>query len=435
MLSLICAFVITFSLPARATVEITEVTSPGGLTAWLVQSPELPFVSLEIAFRGGTSLDEPQARGAVNLMAALLEEGAGDLDARGFAEARDDLAASFYFDSSDDAVSVSAQFLTDTQEEAITLLRSALMAPRFDAQAIERVRAQVLAGLRSDAEDPDTIASDTLAQMVYGSHPYAHPGSGTIDSVTGLSREDLIQAHGNTLARDRVYISAVGDITPEALGALMDRLLADLPETGAPLPEPAALALDGDVHVTPYDTPQSSILFLQEGIHRDHPDFFPAFVLNQILGAGGFGSRLMSEVREKRGLTYGIYAYLASKDYANLLIGRMATANATVGESIEIIRAEWERMASDGVSAEELEQAKTYLTGAYPLRFDGNSRIAGILLGMQMDGMPMDYINTRNAKIEAVTLADVNRVAASLLRPEELTFVVVGLPEGLPATQ
>ncbi|MCR9087921.1 MAG: insulinase family protein [Rhodobacteraceae bacterium] len=415
--------------PARAAVDIVEVESPGGVTAWLVEEHELPFVALEILFRGGTSLDDPDARGAVNLMTGLLEEGAGELDARGFAEARDDLAVSFRFDAGDDTISVSAEFLTDVTDEATALLRTALAEPRFDEDAVERVRAQVLSRLRSDAEDPGEIATETFAAKLYGAHPYATNGRGTIESVTALSRDDLVAAHAGTIARDRVYVGAVGDITPEQLGVLLDTLFADLPETGAPLPERVDISLDGGVHVTPYATPQSSILFAQGGIDREHPDFFPAFVMNQVLGAGGFGSRLMTEVREKRGLTYGIYAYLAQKDHADLLIGRVATANATVGETIDIVRAEWQRMADEGVTEAELTQAKTYLTGAYPLRFDGNGRIANILAGMQIDGMPIDYINTRNAKVDAVTLEDVNRVAGELLNPEALTFVVVGQPE------
>lgn len=415
--------------PARAAVDIVEVESPGGVTAWLVEEHELPFVALEILFRGGTSLDDPDARGAVNLMTGLLEEGAGDLDARGFAKARDDLAVSFRFNASDDTVGVSAEFLTDVTGEAVALLRTVLTEPRFDDDAVERVRAQVLSGLRSDTEDPGEIASETFAAMLYDDHAYGSNGKGTLDSVAALSRDDLIAAHQGALARDRIYVGAVGDITAEELGALLDTLFSDLPETGAPLPEPAELNLDGGTHVTPYNTPQSSILFAQPGIDREHPDFFPAFVMNQILGAGGFGSRLMTEVREKRGLTYGIYAYLAQKDYADLLIGRVATANATVGETIDIVRAEWQRMADEGVTETELAQAKTYLTGAYPLRFDGNGRIANILAGMQIDGMPIDYINTRNDKVDAVSLEDVNRVAGELLDPEALTFVVVGQPE------
>lgn len=425
------AAVLIAALPARAAVDIVEVESPGGVSAWLVEEHELPFVSLEILFRGGTSLDDPQARGAVNLMTALLEEGAGDLDARSFAEARDDLAATFSFRSSDDSIGVSARFLTDVTDDAVALLRTALTAPRFEADAIERVRAQVLSGLLSAAEDPGEIASKTLAAMVYGDHPYAFGESGTIDSVAALTREDLVAAHRNTLARDRIYVAAVGDITPEQLSAVLDQLFAELPETGAPLPGGVTLTLDGGVHVTPYDTPQSSVLFVQPGINRDDPDFFPAFVMNQILGAGGFGSRLMAEVREKRGLSYGIYAYLAQKDHADLLVGQVATANATVGETIDIVRAEWQRLADEGVTEEELTRAKTYLTGAYPLRFDGNSRIAGILVGMQIDGMPIDYVNTRNARVDAVTQEDVNRVARDRLEPEKLTFVVVGQPDGL----
>lgn len=425
--------ILTIALPARAAVDIVEVESPGGIKAWLVEEHELPFVSIDILFRGGTSLDDPNARGAVNLMTALLEEGSGALDAQGFAKARDDLAASLSFDSSDDTVSVSAQFLTDVTDETIALLKTALTEPRFDADAIERVRTQVLANLRSDAEDTGELAREALSQRIYGDHPYANNGSGTLDSVAALTRDDLLAAHGATLAQDRIYVGVVGDISAEELSYLLDELFGDLPATGAPLPEQVTLNLDGGTHVQPYDTPQSTVLFVQPGIDREHPDFFPAFVMNQILGAGGFGSRLMAEVREKRGLTYGIYAYLAQKDHADLLIGQVATANPTVGETIDIVRSEWRRLAEDGITQEELDQAKTYLTGAYPLRFDGNSRIAGILAGMQIDGMPIDYIATRNDKVDAVTLDDVNRVSGELLQPELLTFFVVGQPEGLAA--
>ncbi|MEM1362118.1 MAG: pitrilysin family protein [Pseudomonadota bacterium] len=424
--------ILTLVLPARAAVDIVEVESPGGIKAWLVEEHEIPFVSIDILFRGGTSLDDPDARGAVNLMTALLEEGSGDLDAQGFAEARDDLAASISFDSSDDTVSVSAQFLTDVTDETIALLRDALTTPRFDEDAVERVRTQVLANLRSDAEDPGEIAREALSQRIYGEHPYASNGSGTLESVSALTREDLLNAHRATMAQDRIYVGVVGDISAEDLSHLLDKLFGDLPKTGATLPEQVALNLDGGTHIQPYDTPQSTVLFVQAGIDREDPDFFPAFVMNQILGAGGFGSRLMAEVREKRGLTYGIYAYIAQKDHADLLIGQVATANATVGETIDIVRSEWQRLAEDGISQEELDQAKTYLTGAYPLRFDGNGRIAGILAGMQIDGMPIDYIATRNDKVDAVRLEDVNRVAANLLAPETLTFFVVGQPEGLP---
>jgi zinc protease len=218
-----------------------------------------------------------------------------------------------------------------------------------------------------------------------------------------------LDAHRAALARDRVHVSAVGDITAEELGALLDRLLGDLPETGAALPEVADVALPGGTKVEPFETPQSVALFAQHGPDRHDPDFLPAYVLNHILGGGGFESRLMSELREKRGLTYGVYSYLADKDAADLWMGSVSSDNARVGEAIALVRDEWARLREEGVSAEELADAKTYLTGAYPLRFEGNAQIASIAVGMQMDGLDPEYIARRNAMVEAITLDDINR--------------------------
>lgn len=429
---LAAVFSVVLLSPAWADVDIKAVETPGGITAWLVEDHSIPFMALELRFRGGTSLDDVNAQGATNLMAGLLEEGAGDLDAREFARSLESLAASISFDSSDDDVSISARFLSENRDEAAALLKLALTQPRFDADAIERVRQQVLSGLRSDAQDPNDIAGITFSAMAYGDHPYGRSGKGTIDSVAALTREDLQAAHLGALARDRLYVGAVGDITAEELGVFLDDLLGDLPETGAPIPGPAQVTLSGGVTVVPYDTPQSVALFGHIGIERDDEDFFAAFVMNHILGGGGFESRLMTEVREKRGLTYGVYSYLLPKDLAAVYMGSVASANDRVAEAVEVIKAEWARMATEGVTAEELDAAKTYLTGAYPLRFDGHGQIASIMTAMQMQGLGLDYITTRNDKVNAVTLEDISRVAERVLQPENLRFVVVGQPEGLP---
>lgn len=432
MMRMIAAlFTLVLALPAWAEVKVQEVTSPAGINAWLVEDHTIPFTALEIRFRGGTSLDAPDKRGAVYLMTALIEEGAGDLDARAHARAVEALAASFRYDASDDAVSVSARFLTENRDEALTLLRDTIHEPRFDPEAIERVRAQIIASRESATKDPDDIARAALNKLFFGDHPYGSDGEGTVGSVAALTREDILAAHSAIFARDRLYVSAVGDITPEELGTIVDDLLADLPETGAPLPEPAEVTIPGGVKVVDFDTPQSVAVFGQRGIERTDPDFFAAYVMNEVLGSGSFESRLMQEVREKRGLTYGVYSYLAPRDLAAVYLGSVASGNDRVAEAIEVIRAEWAKAASEGLSAEEVESAKTYLTGAYPLRFDGNGPIARILTGMQMQGLPADYIATRNDKIESVTVEDVNRVAAELLDPDGLQFVVVGQPEGL----
>ena len=425
------AVLIAFALPAHANIEVKEVTSPGGITAWLVEDHNIPFTALEIQFRGGTSLDAPEKRGAVNLMTATLEEGAGDLDSRGFAEARDALAAEFSFDSGADSVGVSVRFLTENRDQAVDLLREALVNPRFDQDAVDRVREQVLSILRSNEKDPDTIASDTFDALAFGDHPYATPGDGTLETVAALTRDDILAAHKGALARDRVYVAVAGDITAEELGPLLDRLLGDLPATGAPLPGPADLQLPPGVTVKDFPSPQSTVMFGHQGIKREDPDFFAAFILNEALGGGRFTARLMSEVREKRGLTYGIGSYLVGLDQAELYLGQFSASNDKVAEAIAVVRAEWARIATEGLTEQELADTKTYLTGSYPLRFDGNGPIASILVGMQMEGMPIDYAATRNAKIEAVTMDDIKRVAARLYQPDALHFVVVGQPTGL----
>lgn len=426
--TVLCATLFATSLNAEVAVQ--EVTSEGGLTAWLVEEHSIPFTALELRFRGGTSLDRAGKRGEINLMTALIEEGAGALDSRGFSQARDSLAASFSFDARLDSVSISARFLTENRDEALALLRSALIETNFDDASIERVKGQVYSVIRSEASDPGDLAGDTFYANAFGDHPYGSSSNGTRDGVAALTREDLFAARDNVLARDRVFIGAVGDITAEELSDILDALLGDLPETGAPMPTRIAPQVNGGLSVVPYDTPQSFVMFGHEGIERTSDDFIPAYIANEIFG--GFGeSRLMQEVREKRGLTYGIGAYLASFDHSELVMGQFSTANATAKDAIGVVQAEWEKFATMGITAEELDFAKTYLTGAYPLRFDGNAPIARIMVGMQMTGLDVDYIARRNDLIEATTLEEVNRVVRDLYAPEDLTFVVVGTPENL----
>ena len=416
---------------AQADTDIKQVTSPGGINAWVVEEPSIPFVALEIRFRGSASLDLPGKRGATNLMTALLEEGSGEMSAQEFQTELENLAASFSFRASDDTLAISARFLTENKTEVIALLRQALTDPRFDQDALDRVRAQVISGIASDEKDPNSIAGSVFDAAAFGDHPYGSAIDGTEESVTALTQQDMFDAHRNALTRDRLFVSVVGDTTADTVGALLDDLLGNLPAEGPPLPADVDFGLAGGVTVVNYETPQSVALFGHKGLKRDDEDFFAAFILNHVLGAGGFESRLMTEVREKRGLTYGIRSFLVPKFHAEMMLGSVASSNDTIAEAIEVTRAEWARMANEGLSAEELAVAKTYLTGEYPLRFDGNAEIAKIMVGMQMIDLPPEYVVNRNDFIEAVTLDDVNRVAAELLQPDDLHFVVVGQPKGL----
>ena len=276
MMIRIALFLLALATPLRAEIAIQEVTSPGGIKAWLVEDHNIPFMALELRFRGGTSLDQPGKRGAINLMSATLEEGAGEMDAQGFATARDSLAAKIGFGASADELSVSVQTLTENRAAAMDLLRLALTAPRFDIDAVDRVKGQVLAGLRAEEQDPSAIAAKLARARAYGDHPYGSAGDGTIDSVTALTRDDVVAAWKGTMARDRLYVAAAGDITAEELGTLLDALLVDVPATGWPLPPKARLNETGGTVVQPFPGPQSVVLFGHGGIGFDDPDFFAA---------------------------------------------------------------------------------------------------------------------------------------------------------------
>ncbi len=417
--------------PVEAIIDIQHVVSPGGIEAWLVQDNTIPFMSIEMWFDGGGSIDRPGARGATNLMMALLEEGTGDLDAQEFASAQEALAASFGFDTYRDEVVVSAQVLTQNRDEALALLRGAIVAPSFDETALNRVRQQVISGIEYDETDPDTISSRTFNALAYGDHPYATSLDGTVQTVAALTRDDIVAAHRSALVRDRVSVGVAGDITPEELGVLLDDLLGDLPTSDVPLPELAEFEAPGGIEIVDFPVPQSSVLFGNEGITRTDPDFFPYFVMNQVLGAGGYRSRLNQEVREERGLTYGISTWTGLSDYIAMHQGAFSSSNDLVAQAVDVVLAEWEDLATNGITEAELEAAQRYMTGAYPLRFSGNGSIAGTLAAMQADDMPIDYINTRNEQVMAVTLEDIQRVAERVIDPETLQFVVVGQPEGL----
>lgn len=430
LIRLVILFLVA-AAPLRAATDIVEVTSEGGITAWLVEEPSIPMLSISIEIEGGALLDPVGLEGVTQMMMGLLEEGAGDLDTIGFAEASENLAARIRFSAGKQSVNISLTMLSDYRDETLALARLALTEPRFDDDAIERLRAQMLSGAEAREQDPNQIAGRALREAIYGDHPLRREDSGTIESITAITRDDLIAAHDAALVRDRISVGVVGDITADQLGPLLDKLLESLPESGPDLPGDAEIDNTGGTVVIEFASPQSVAIFGHEGVDRNDPDFFAALVMNHILGGGGFTSRLTDEIREKRGLTYGIGSYLSSGKRASLLMGSVSSANDNIAEALELVRSEWVKMAEDGVTEAELDAAKKYLTGSYPLQFDGNRRIANILVGLQAQNLPIDYPLTRNAKVDAVTLEDVSRAANRFLKPENLRFIVVGEPTDL----
>jgi zinc protease len=313
----------------------------------------------------------------------------------------------------------------------VALLRKALVEPSFDDAAFARVKGQVNSIIRSGETDPQTIAGKALREMLFPGHPYGRPVDGTLETVAALTPDDMRAAHRRALGRNNAIIGVVGDISPEKLGRLLDAMLGDLPDDIADRVPDVQPALSAGVRVIDFATPQSVAVFAQPGLMRDDPDYLAAYVLNHIIGGRSSTARLNVEVREKRGLTYGIASFLLPYQHAALYMGHFNSGNDTMAEAVRIVQEEWAKVAADGVTAEELSTAKRYLTGAYALRFDGNAKIAEILASMQVAGLPISYIAERNDLVNAVTLEEINRVAARLYQPDKLRFVVVGQPRGL----
>lgn len=425
------ALILALALPAQGAVRIEPVTTEAGTLVWLVEDRSIPILALELIFPGGGVLDPEGAEGATALMAALLGEGAGEMDAQAFAAALEDTAGDVSISANRDSVSLTIRTLSENRDSVIELARLALSAPRFDADAVERVRAQQLSSLQRAAVNPNTLASRAFNALAYDTHPYARPTDGTPETVAALTRDDLVAAHRGAFSRGRVFVGAAGDISAGELAVLVDRLLAGLPEDAPALPDYARFTAPPGVSVVEHPAPQSVVAFGHTGLRRDDPDFMAAFIINEIFGGGRFGTRLMVELRERRGLTYGVGTSIASGPHGDSIQGRLSTDNARVAEVIALIRSEWAWLEGGGLTEADLERAQTYLTGAYPLRFDGNAEIASIMASMQFQGFGIDYVNIRNDLVRAVTLDDLHRVARRLYDPEQLVFVVVGQPQGL----
>jgi len=417
--------------PADAASRVEEVVSPGGIRAYLISEPMLPLLSVSVHFKGGSALDPPGKAGLANMVSGLLDEGAGELDSQAFRTELEDRAVRLSFEAGRDEFTGSLKTLTEHRQRAFELLRLALTEPRFDEEPVERIRSQIQADLRRRSEDPGYVASQTWFETAFPDHPYGRPVRGTVESVAAIGTQDLRRFVQDRLVRDQMTIGVAGDITAAELGPLLDLAFGDLPADGPPIEVEAAVPAVSGTVVVRKPLPQSQVMFGEGGLMRSDPDYYAAYVANHILGGGGFTSRLTDEVREKRGLAYSVYSYLYPTEFAPLWLGGAGTDSVRVGESLEIIRAEVARIAAGDISAEELDDAKTYLTGSFPLRLTSNDQIAGMLVGMQVHDLGIDYIDLRNDLIEAVTLEDLRRVAARLYDPEALLTVVVGDPPGL----
>jgi zinc protease len=417
--------------PAGAATKIEQFKTPAGIEVWLVRDPAVPVIAINFGFRGGSTQDPPEKDGTANMMIGLLDEGAGDLDAKAFHERLERNAIELNFTAGRETIRGTLRTLKENQDEAFDLLRLALNSPRFEPNAVERIRAQVISQLQRQSTNPNDIASRSWWSAAFPGHPYARPTNGTVESVASIDVNDMRGFLKRVFTRDTLKIGVVGDIDQATAGRLIDRAFATLPAKGELVPIPdVAMGGTGRRLVVDLNVPQAVVNFGGPGVKRNDPDFMSAYLMTHILGGGSFSSRLYREVREKRGLAYGVTDNLVWLYHGAVLVGGTATRSDATKDTIEVIESEVMRMAQDGPTAEELAKAKTYLKGSFALGLDTSSKVANQLVNMQLDDLGIDYIERRPALIDAVTLEDTKRVAKRLLSPG-LLVTVVGRPQGV----
>ncbi len=405
------------------------IRSPGGIEAWLVEEHSVPLVAMDFAFIGGSTCDPDGMAGAASMLSDLLDEGAGPYDSQAFQQRLDDMAIELHFGARHDVFGGSLKTLAKFTREAFGMLKLALNEPRLDTADVERVRAQVIAGLKYDLNEPASIASKSWSAKAFAGHPYALPGDGTLESVAGITRGGLAGLRKSILARSNLKAAIVGAIDARTAAAMLDEVFGGLPASASAAPSAAPRFHGvGEQQVIDLDVPQSTIRFGAPGLKRDDPDFIAAVIGNHILGGGSFTSRLWQEVREKRGLAYSVGTALQPMRQIGLFAGSTATSNERAMQSVNIIQSEIKRFLDKGPTRAELEKARKYLKGSYALRFDTSTKIAGELVAIQLNDLGIDYPARHTGLIEAVTMADCRRASERLLGKGELLTTIVGRP-------
>lgn len=421
---------ITLTIAPANAIEIQNVVSEKGIQAWLVEDHTVPIVAIQFSIGGGSSQDPQDKEGLANLMTGLFDEGAGDILSEDFQARLDDLGAEMAFSASRDRMQGSMRVLADNKTPAFDLLGLAIRQPRFDQEPIDRVREQLITELKAAEKDPKTIAQNRLLSMIYGKHPYGRRAEGTPETLMHITHDDLVAAHKAMFARDNLHIGIVGPVSAQEASAIIDKIFADLPEKASLKKiDEVKLNLGGMANVN-YDLPQTSLTLVYPGVKRNDPDFFAAYLMNYVLGGPGLTSRLFSEVREKRGLAYTVGSTLISYDHAANLVVSTGTRSKEAQKTLSTIRDEIRKMAENGITQQELDDAKSYVIGSYAVKNMGSSSdIAGTLVGLQDQGLPIDYISKRKAEIEAVTTDQVKAIAQKLLSKEP-TLLIIGPSKG-----
>jgi len=419
---------------ASAATVVKEVTSPGRLRAWLVEDHSVPLYAIHFAFIGGSTLEPEGKEGLANVLASMLLEGAGEDDSAAFKGRLASNGVRLSFTASRDSVIGTMEGLTKRRDEAVALLAAAVNQPRFEADALERVRARGLSDLAFADRHPKSIAVNDWYARSFAGHPYGRRAEGTPESVAGISSEDLERFRRQLFSCASLRVVAVGDLDEPSLAAILDRVFSGLPrELAMPPPRTIRPLPEAGLAVVRRNFPSTVTVFGLASVPASHPDYFATLVMSHIVGSGQFASRLLEAVRTRRGLAYAVSMAPVNDGYASLLMGEVETANDKAAETLDVIRASLARFAEEGPTEKELEDAKRYLVGSFPLGLDANARIAETLLAFRLAGHGPGYVRERQERIAAVGMEDVRRVARAILAPERMVVTVVGSPDPAPA--
>jgi len=422
-----------FVLPsssALASIDIQSWQTPNGAKVMYVYAPQLPMVDVEVSFDAGSARDG-ETWGLASFTSTLIGTKTSKLDENTISETFNGMGAQIGSSSNKDKASVSLRSLTRPEllDKALTTFETLISDSQFDQAIFDRELPRLLIGIKQQSVKPQSIASNTLWSELYGAHPYAHSSSGTEETVAKLTPAKLEAFYKKHYVASNAFIAIVGNVDRAKAEAMAKQLTANLPkgEKPAGLPTPKKVNAGKTVN-TEFDSTQTYYYLAQQGIERGNPDYAPLFVGNHLFGGSGFGSMLMQEVREKRGLVYSVYSYFAPMKVTGPFIIGLSTKNASALEAEKVV----EETLADfmaGFSDEKLQAIKDNLLGGWPLRMDSNGKILGYLSLIGFYGLPMDYLETFPAKIEAVTKEDILNAWQKHVKPEEMLTIMVGKPE------
>lgn len=441
LVAVLFGLVIFYALRAQAAQDqflpITEIKTDSGVSVWLAQDKSLPIIAMQFMFvESGTAIEPQGKQGLVRLLSNTMDEGADDLDSHTFQKLLSDNSITLSFIASRDGFGGKLKMLSRHQDQAFDLLRKAITAPRFDEDPVSRMKDANLVRIKSSLSDPEWMAARILNEYAFSGHPYSKNSGGTISSLSALTADDLRSFQNEYLSRDRLIVAVSGDIDAQTIKTKIDAVFASLPSKAPDIQIPdTTISNGGEVYLYEQDIPQTMIEIALPSFGREDTDYYALQVLNYILGGAGFGSRLMEEAREKRGLTYGIYSSINNYKHVNMLGISTSTKNESASEMLQIIKEQLTRLQNEPVSAQELKDAKSYITGSMPLALTSYDQIVGMMMGLRMDDLPADYLDHYADKINAVTAQDIQRVAKRVLSPSTMMVVLVGKPENITPTQ